>query len=388
MNELRLKLLLVKYADNTISKSELVELLAELNRGDLDYISNLVEDYEPDALDGLFEFTDSPHFDQEQGFYRLKRNLNLNKAKTKRIVVKIISGIAASLLIALGIYIFYAAPSETLDSLADADITLPDENHATVTLVDHTKYSLLHTPKEILAKEGIQVIRDQDGKAVFKISETDEPELNYRKIKAAKGMDAKVLLFDGTAVLLNSSSSLTYPSRFLNSGRSVVIEGEGFFEVAHNALQPFVVSAGISHIKVLGTTFNVATNIVDNKVLTTLVSGSVEVSTNWDKVRIKPGMQSVSDNLSGELSHKEVLIQDVLAWKEGYFRFNRDDIATVLDKIKNWYEITDYEIRGKSKDHFTGSIKRTQKLSDILKQLEKISNYKFKIVGRRVVAMS
>lgn len=388
MITLKLKLLFGKYVDNTISKSELKELLSELREVNLDEVSTLVG-LSKETIDGLLKEEDISDFDQDKIFRKLRVQLNLKKEKSKKIInTKFWGSIAASLLIVLGIYIYSQAPLGNIDLVAHEDVVLPDKNHATITLVDGKKYSLLHSDKDFLEKEGIQLIKDTEGDVVFKIHPTAEANVVFRTFNAAKGMHSKVILADGTTVFLNSGSKLTYPSQFSSTGRNVSIQGEVFFDVTHDKKNPFTVFANKTTIKVLGTRFNIATNILENKVLTTLVSGRVEVGTRKRKDVIKPGIQSVSDDLSGDLVHKEVFVEDVLAWKEGYFRFNEDDIGTVLDKIKNWYEITDYEIKGLSKDHFTGSVRRTHKLSDLLTQLEKISSYKFKIVERRVIVMS
>lgn len=381
MDDKRLKLLLSKYIDNTLSKSELLELFAEINDGDLDKLSQLL-DLTPDMLDDDC----NPLFKNDKVFEQIENKLYFNTKKP--VNFKVITQIAATLLCIVGIYAFQLTRTDSFDNVVVEDVILPSENNATITLANGKKLPLIDTEKEILSKEGIELVYAVGGALYFKINPTMEKEVVYRTFNSAKGMQAKLIFSDGTIVLLNSDTDLTYPSRFSQDQRSVHLQGEAYFEVMHNDTLPFVVSANTTNVKVLGTTFNIATNIVSNKVLTTLVSGSVEVNTGVTKDVINPGVQTISDNLSGELVHRQIIVQDVLAWKEGYFRFNEDNIATVLDKIKSWYEIADYEIHGVSKDHFTGTIRRTQKLSDLFKQLEKISSFKFKIVERRVIVMS
>ncbi|MCI0920887.1 FecR family protein [Sphingobacterium rhinopitheci] len=381
MDDKRLKLLLSKYIDNTLSKSELLELFAEINDGDLVKLSQLL-DLTPDMLDDDC----NPLFKNDKVFEQIENKLYFNTKKP--VNFKVITQIAATLLCIVGIYAFQLTRTDSFDNVVVEDVILPSENNATITLANGKKLPLIDTEKEILSKEGIELVYAVGGALYFKINPTMEKEVVYRTFNSAKGMQAKLIFSDGTIVLLNSDTDLTYPSRFSQDQRSVRLQGEAYFEVMHNDTLPFVVSANTTNVKVLGTTFNIATNIVSNKVLTTLVSGSVEVNTGVTKDVINPGVQTISDNLSGELVHRQIIVQDVLAWKEGYFRFNEDNIATVLDKIKSWYEIADYEIHGVSKDHFTGTIRRTQKLSDLFKQLEKISSFKFKIVERRVIVMS
>ncbi|MCY4780148.1 FecR domain-containing protein [Sphingobacterium sp. UT-1RO-CII-1] len=387
MNQVRLKYLMSKYVDNTISKSELAEFLAGLSDIEVDDVAELV-DFEAEELDALFNNEDYVLAGDKNFLEKLKDEEVVSKNKRHVIFTyKFSLAIVAALLLVVGCF-FYQMQSSTLaGKLVQADISLPEDNQATVTLQNGKSYSLLHTSEDVLAEEGLQLVKTTNGELFFKVVETSEEHVVYRTFNSPKGVSSKIVLSDETVVLLNSGASLTYPSRFSAEHREVAIIGEAFFDVTHRDQHPFLVKVDNTLIKVLGTTFNIATDAVANKVLTTLVSGSVEVFTPKARGLIKPGMQSVSDQISGELQHKSVEIQDVLAWKEGYFRFNEDDIRSVLNKIKSWYAIEEFEILAITNDRFTGAVKRTQKLSELLEQLEKISSYKFKIIEGRVIVM-
>jgi transmembrane sensor len=67
----------------------------------------------------------------------------------------------------------------------------------------------------------------------------------------------KDTLPDGSRISLNRNSKLTYPGKFGRKMRQVTLTGEAFFDVKHDAEQPFVIEAGKAMIKVLGTSFNV-----------------------------------------------------------------------------------------------------------------------------------
>ena len=67
-------------------------------------------------------------------------------------------------------------------------------------------------------------------------------------------------LVDGTVVAINENSTIAFPEEFKNKQRVVKLEGEAFFEVAHDSTQPFIVDAQRGYIEVLGTKFNVNTN--------------------------------------------------------------------------------------------------------------------------------
>lgn len=80
----------------------------------------------------------------------------------------------------------------------------------------------------------------------------EEPS-SMNMVEVPNGQRVSLTLSDGTKVWLNSHSKFTYPARFSSKNRDVELEGEGFFEVAHNEKVPFVVHADLLQVKVLGT---------------------------------------------------------------------------------------------------------------------------------------
>jgi hypothetical protein len=98
-------------------------------------------------------------------------------------------------------------------------------------------------------------------------------------------------------------------------------------------------------------------------------------------------MQAQTNLHTKQIVVQEADLKEVLAWRDGFFRFTEDNIETVLQKVGEWYDIKEVKVNSSSSDKFTGMIKRTKKLSDLLRQLEKISNYKFKIQDGRVLVM-
>ena len=72
------------------------------------------------------------------------------------------------------------------------------------------------------------------------------------------GMRSSIVLSDGTRVILNAGTTLSYPAAFVSSRREVKVNGEAFFEVSHDKDHPFYRKCGKRRkVKVLGTKFNV-----------------------------------------------------------------------------------------------------------------------------------
>src|SRR6185436_4631037 len=187
---------------------------------------------------------------------------------------------------------------------------------------------------------------------------------------------------------LNASSSIRYPAVFNGKERVVDVTGEAYFEVAPVRLRsgqklPFVVnilSGQKGRVEVLGTHFNINAYDDEETVRTTLLEGKVKVASGkWpvasgkspeQEVMLKPGEQAVFISHSPLAINYSPVLEEVMAWKNGYFQFERADIQTVMRQIARWYDV-DVQYDGMiTKDKFGGSIPRDATLSQVLHALE------------------
>jgi ferric-dicitrate binding protein FerR (iron transport regulator) len=188
----------------------------------------------------------------------------------------------------------------------------------------------------------------------------EEAGVEYATLVTPMGRQQQITLSDGTKVWLNAGSSLRFPTRFSGNQRKVEITGEAYFEVAHNATRPFMVSAGKEEIKVLGTHFNVNAYADEQMVKTTLLEGSVKIN---DKAILQPGEQYGD----GKISKVDADVS--VAWVFGYFQFEHADIKTVMRQLSRWYDV---EVRYEGKitsEIFGGEMQRNLKLSEALELL-------------------
>lgn len=169
--------------------------------------------------------------------------------------------------------------------------------------------------------------------------------------------------------------------------RHVTLQGEAFFEVTHLADIPFTVATKNTTVQVLGTTFNVSAYPQDKQVKTTLLTGSVHIQAGNKQLLLKPGQQAqVARDSQMELI-KNVDINAVLAWREGYFKFKDESIQVILEELAKWYPITEIAIDPAIDEKFTGSLKRSKKLTDVLDGISQISALKFQFQEGRVHVM-
>ncbi|NEU07979.1 DUF4974 domain-containing protein [Flavihumibacter sp. R14] len=265
---------------------------------------------------------------------------------------------------------------------------LPGGNNAILTLADGRKISLTEAKNgELVRESGIVVTKASDGQLVYTVSASSSStsELKFNTIETPKGGQYQVLLPDGSNVWLNAASSLKYPAAFAKTERRVELQGEAYFEVASDKSKPFLVSTAGQTVEVLGTHFNVSSYADEQSTKTTLLKGSVRVTASGIQKVIQPGQQSVLAENS--LQVKAADIEETMAWKNGYFRFNDAKIDDVVLKLSRWYDV-DFRFDGeKSAERFNGVISRSKNLSQVLKMLEKTKAIHFKTERRRITVM-
>ena len=143
---------------------------------------------------------------------------------------------------------------------------------------------------------------------------------------------------DGTTVMLNSGSELTYPNSFdQETDRTVELHGEGFFVVARDIKKPFRVHTGSYLTTALGTSFNISSN--QEKVQVALVTGKVKVSRGKSSVLLAPGEMADCNLVVGDINKKAYDAEAVLGWKEGTIKFQSSNIGEVSELLEHWYGI-------------------------------------------------
>lgn len=194
------------------------------------------------------------------------------------------------------------------------------------------------------------------------------------------GQRVQVLLPDGTNVWLNSRSTLSYPLSFGEKQREVVLDGEAFFEVAHNTQQPFIVSTRKYNIHVLGTTFNVyAYNNRDNSFEASLLEGSIYISDKekeGNSIKIKPNEYAVEQN--GILYMSKIANPDRFRWKDGLICLDDEPFDSLMKKFSDYYDI-DIEIRNSTLSEYrcTGKFRQSDGIEYALNVIRKDLNFTY-----------
>jgi len=280
-------------------------------------------------------------------------------------------------------------------------IIQPGGNKATLTLGDGSKISLTDATDGVIAKQaGINITKTNDGELIYTVAAASDLKKDlYNTIETPRGGQYQINLPDGTKVWLNAESSLRYPAAFDDAQRMVELKGEAYFEVAkrlnkNGSRVPFKVKTELGggrnqEVEVLGTHFNINAynNEPGNK--TTLLEGSVKIKNLQSNttVLLKPGQQSVVSPLSPAVLVTTVDAEESVAWKDGFFSFNEENLETIMNKISRWYSVDVDYTGNKINKTFGGRISRFNSVNEVLDMLQTTGAVRFKIEGRRILVM-
>lgn len=230
---------------------------------------------------------------------------------------------------------------------------------------------------------GAKVLKTGQGRLVYEADKPAHGKTVYNTIVIPRGGEYQVVLPDGTHVWLNAVSTLKFPTAFTGSTRRVELTGEAYFEVAADSRRPFEVHSGSQTVRVLGTRFNVMAYEDEGVVRTTLLAGSVRVSSASGQVVLHPGQQASLAPASGDIRVSPANGEDAVAWKNGLFQFDEADLQTIMRQISRWYDVEVSYDGPVSTRKFTGTMSRNVSLDHVLKVLA-LSDVHFKVEGRQI----
>ena len=189
---------------------------------------------------------------------------------------------------------------------------------------------------------------------------------------------------DGTKIILNRNSRFTYSDAYGTDQRKVNLEGEAYFEVAHNKEIPFYVQTENIKVQVTGTKFDVCSYKGSNSFIARLIEGSINLLTNSAKeektiTSLTKGKYFSMEN--GKYRTGEMSSNNALAWMQGIYYFDDVPFKELLDKIALYYN---YKITVKNPKilenyRCTGKFKDLDGIEHILKVIQKDHPFKYDI---------
>lgn len=305
---------------------------------------------------------------------------------------RIVAVAAAVALMALGVY-FFTYNGNTVDSSAELTVQdiAPGKIGATLTLASGKQIRLADVASGELANEaGISIKKTADGQLVYEISGSDTNLNGINTLSTAKGETYRLRLPDGSMVDLNAASTLTYPTNFAKlKTRSITLSGEAYFQVAKDKEHPFIVTTDKQKVTVLGTHFNIKAYEDEAEIKTTLLEGNVKVSAVGGHGSyahtLKPGQQAIYSVNNG-ISINEVDTDEAVAWTNGFFIFDNEDMEAAMRKISRWYNVDIvFKQPELKKEILGGSVSRSENIRSMLRVLSKAANIDMKVEGKSIV---
>jgi ferric-dicitrate binding protein FerR (iron transport regulator) len=338
------------------------------------FLKDAIEFYsKEDELDVSFD-------DVQKGWSRINP-----KAKLRRRIYKYSASVAAAAAVIVFTILSYNQLFPTRDTLP---AIMPGQERAKLILADgrdinlDTKSRSLPGNLSVIQKaddKKATLIIDIKGRAPAQIEE-------YNEIVVPRYAEYQINLEDGTKVWLNSETKLKFPVVLGDKQRVVYVEGEAYFQVAHNAKRPFIVNIDENtKVKVLGTEFNIRT-YEGNTSQSTLISGSIEFIHNGVTTKVNPGESCILEKSTGEVTLNQADVMRIIAWKNGEFVFRNETLESIINELSRWYKVdVVFENEEIKTERFYLYFDRTVGFEEIIYKMHKTGKIKYRYQNKKIV---
>ena len=251
------------------------------------------------------------------------------------------------------------------------DISLLNQPDSKVDVQKKKKTSTFRQIGYELAKIAAILILFWGGTKLYETTSVKENVIAYQTLYVPAGQRAELILPDSTHVWLNARSKLVYPISFGKDIRQVELNGEAYFDVIHNEKQPFVVKTPQMDIQVLGTEFNVTAYSSSSDFEVALLRGCIELSSPRLSSNYRMKEKEHIRLQNNKLISKDISDYDYFRWKEGLICFNNESVATIIEKLKLYYDI-DIEVYNQKfiNSRYTGKFRTKDGIEQVLRVLQ------------------
>lgn len=215
-------------------------------------------------------------------------------------------------------------------------------------------------------------------------------ELTQIEIEAPLGSQSRLRLPDNTQVVLNAGSRITYSQQFGVENREVTLEGEGYFEVTHNAEKPFRVISKNLKVRVLGTKFNFSDYPEDPVATVSLIEGKVALNNCLkaeQEMILTPSEKVILNKETKNMTKEQVTnVNNDLLWKEGKLLFNNTPLEEAIKILERSYGVTIHLKKDSLKNfQFYGNFnRREQTIHDILNALSATGKIQYSSTNKEI----
>lgn len=223
--------------------------------------------------------------------------------------------------------------------------------------------------------------------ALFKYAPNSHEVVAMQETVNPNGKMIRITLSDSSVVTLNAASRLKYPASFNGKTREVYLEGEAFFDVAHDKAHPFVVHTQKIKVSVLGTSFNVKSYLQDKSIAVAVASGKVGVLANQKGSRtfmLLPGDKLAYNHIGKDAVQSKVDRNEIGTWQSGMFVFHNETLENITRQLERRYDVKfifkDESLRQK-RFNFK---QKNDRLENVMQTLVFAGGIKYKVSGNTV----
>lgn len=165
--------------------------------------------------------------------------------------------------------------------------------------------------------------------------------VSWREVFVKNGQQRSLRLPDGSEVIVGGGSRLMFPERFTGRERNVYFSGEGFFDVAADTRNPFIVNVDGTKVAVTGTKFNIKAYEEDGQQTVTLMEGKVDVTFDGSEapLHLTSGKAAFFDRITGEISLYDLAESKYPAWYKGEFDAYHSSFRQVARDLERIFDV-------------------------------------------------
>ena len=313
-----------------------------------------------------------------------KRISNERAGLNKVIVFKKFYKYAAIVVVSIGLGYYMnnsKIPSKPIEQVLPSKISLQKSNGEKIFL-DESLDNIIDLQEDGIVKKELKTISYNE---INKVN-----TLKFNTLEVPYGKRFNVQLSDGTLVYLNSGSTLKFPVNFLKGKeRKVYLQGEAFFEVAHNK-ELFTVKSPGAIATVYGTKFNFKNYQEDSFSEVILTEGSVGLKSNlyMDKfVTIKPNFKAELNKVENNIEVTQVNTKLYTSWIDGRVVFRNENIDNLILKLERLYNVSiTNSNQNLSSNFFNATIfVENETIEDVLNYLQEVYNINYQVVNNKII---
>jgi transmembrane sensor len=243
---------------------------------------------------------------------------------------------------------------------------------------------------------------------------TNKVSNKNNEIVVLNGTKTDVNLPDGSKVILNSGSKLTYSKDYSTSHtREIFLSGEAYFKVLHDKQHPFIIHTANFDIRDIGTTFNINAYPGEKIAEASLIEGAIEISfkNNRKKILLEPRQKVVLIN--NNIENKEAIAiqptdkkvvnykivdlninKDVksefeeTAWVDNELVFKNEAFGDLAKKMGRKYNVDISFGDDKIKASSVTGIFKNETVDQALKTLQMITPFKYEMNHNKIIIES